>query len=364
MVRTGLALLFLIATMHTSAKAQGFAGLGTASEGFATPVEGSDFEFPADHGAHPAYRIEWWYLTAVLEAEDGTPYGIQWTLFRSALEPREGTGWDAAQLWMGHAGLTTPTQHYHAERLARGGLGVAGAQAAPFEAFIDEWSMASAPQRLDPSDDALSALDLSARGEAFSYQLALNATGPLVFHGNNGFSVKSAEGQASYYYSQPFYEVSGTLVLPEGEVEVTGQAWLDREYSSQPLSENQLGWDWVSFHLDTGEKLMGFQLRQTDGSVYTSASWITPDGALTALPHGALTLTPLETAQVRGRAVPIRWRVELPSRALDVEITAVNPQSWMPTLFAYWEGPVRITGSHGGVGYLEMTGYEPDDAAP
>lgn len=361
MVRTGIALLLLILTVHTPAKAQGFAGLGTASEGFAEPVEGTAFSFPTDHGAHPDFRIEWWYLTAVLEAEDGTPYGIQWTLFRSALEPREADGWDVAQLWMGHAGLTTPTQHFHAERLARGGLGVAGADADPFQAFIDEWSMASATDRLSQDDDALTALSLTARGDAFSYALELDAIGPLVFHGNNGFSVKSAQGQASYYYSQPFYEVSGTLVLPEGEVEVTGQAWLDREYSSQPLSENQLGWDWVSFHLDTGEKLMGFQLRQTDGSVYTSASWISPEGTLTALPNGALTLTPLETAQVRGRAVPIRWRVELPSRNLDVEIEAVNRQSWMPTLFSYWEGPVTITGSHGGAGYLEMTGYEPDD---
>lgn len=349
--------LLALALLTAPAAAQGFAGLGTEVEGFATPRRGTSFDFPADHGAHPEYRIEWWYLTAVLEDADGTQYGAQWTLFRSALEPQAGEGWHSPQLWMGHAAVTTPTAHYHDERLARGGLGVAGAEASPFEAYIDEWFMRSASARLEPGEDALAALDLSARGEDFSYALALDAEGPLVFHGDNGFSVKSAGGQASYYYTQPFYGVAGTLALPGGEVEVTGQAWLDREYSSQPLSETQLGWDWVSFHLDSGDKLMGFQLRQSDGSVYTSASWITPQGELTAFADGNLTLTALDTAVVAEREVPVRWRVELPARDLDVEIEAVNAQSWMPTLFSYWEGPVSITGSHGGRGYLEMTGY-------
>jgi predicted secreted hydrolase len=361
MIRLFLSALMLSGVLTAPLAAQGFAGLGTRSENFAAPQPDPEFDFPADHGAHPDYRIEWWYLTAVLEDEAGATYGAQWTLFRTALEPRDGQGWSTPQLWMGHAAVTTPDAHFHAERLARGGVGVAGVETEPFSAFIDEWAMTSAMGRLAPGEDVLSALDLTARGADFAYTLALDAQGPLVFHGADGFSVKSAEGQASYYYSQPFYAVSGQLELPDGPVSVTGQAWLDREYSSQPLSENQLGWDWVSFHLETGEKLMGFQLRQTDGSVYTAASWITPDGALTAFDDGALTMTALETARVSGYDVPVRWRVELPARDLDVEIAAVNPQSWMPTLFSYWEGPVSIAGSHSGRGYLEMTGYDAGD---
>ncbi|MGJ3232034.1 MAG: lipocalin-like domain-containing protein [Oceanicaulis sp.] len=335
--------------------AQGFAGLGTEAEGFAVPRRGHEFQFPQDHLAHPEYRIEWWYLTANLTGEDGREYGVQWTLFRSALAPEAGEGFAAPQLYMGHAGLTTPDAHYHAERLARGGVGQAGTDSDPFTAYIDEWEMRSMAQ----TGDALDALALFARGEEFSYRLDLSAQGPLVFHGEAGYSVKSAAGQASYYYSQPFYAVEGVLDLPEGETAVTGTAWLDREWSSQPLSEDQNGWDWVSLNFDSGAKLMGFQLRQTDGSVYTSASWIEPDGALTAFPDGALAMTPLETSAVAGRDVPTRWRVVLPARGLDVEIDAVFDQAWMATRFAYWEGPVRITGSHSGRGYLEMTGYEP-----
>ena len=112
--------------------AQGFAGLGTQAEGFAEPQLGAALRFPQDHGAHPDYRIEWWYLTANLKDENGTPYGVQWTLFRSALAPGEAEGWQSPQIWMGHAGLTSTTQHFSAERLARGGIGQAGVTVAPF----------------------------------------------------------------------------------------------------------------------------------------------------------------------------------------------------------------------------------------
>lgn len=338
------------------AGAQGFAGLGeTVEDGFSQPAPNPVFSFPSDHGAHPSYRIEWWYLTSNLTGPDGTEYGIQWTLFRSALEPTQTADWSSPQIWMGHAGLTTPTQHFVSETLARGGVGQAGVTTKPFLAHIDDWEMRStAPNEAD----ALSALALNARGQDFSYTLDLTAKGPLVFQGERGYSIKSESGQASYYYSQPFYEVSGILSLPQGEVQVTGSAWLDREWSSQPLEDNQTGWDWFSLHLDTDERVMGFRLRSNAGDDYTAATWIDPDGGTTALPNGAFQVTPLEITQVAGRSVPTEWRVQIPSRGLDIETSALNAQSWMDTLFPYWEGPIRVTGSHTGRGYLEMTGYE------
>ncbi len=248
---------------------------------------------------------------------------------------------------MGHAAVTTADDHYFSERLARGGIGQAGVTAEPFSAWIDEWAM---------QGEDFGALSLTARGPDFGYQLSLRANGPLVLHGDNGFSVKSRDGQASFYYSQPSYEVSGTLHLPDKDVSVTGTAWLDREWSSQPLAEDQSGWDWFSLNFDGGEKLMAFRLRGERGD-FTSATWINADGQTTALPDGAILLTPLETTGVSNRTVPTRWRVELPERDLDVEVTALNPNSWMKTRFEYWEGPVLISGSHIGRGYLEITGY-------
>ena len=331
-----------------TASAQGFAGLGTDVDGFSSPRRPAQFDFPTDHGPHYDYRIEWWYLTANLEGLDGTPYGLQWTLFRSALTSDGGKGWSSPQLWMGHAAVTTPDAHFVTERLARGGIGQAGVQADPFEAWIDDW------QLVGPD---FATLTMTASGPDFAYDMALNSDGPLVFHGDEGYSVKSAEGQASFYYSQPFYAIEGTLILPTGSIEVAGDAWLDREWSSQPLSDNQTGWDWFSLSLEDG-KLMGFRLRQTDGSYYTSATWIDPNGSATSYANGAFEADPVAISDVGGRDVPTTWNVRLPDRGVDVEVTAINPQAWMDTSVPYWEGPIIVLGSHTGRGYLEMTGYD------
>ena len=336
------------------ALAQGFADMGSDADGFAVPQEGRSLVFPRDHGGHPEYRIEWWYLTANLQGLDGQDYGVQWTLFRSALAPQEKSGWESPQLWMGHAAVTTIDHHYVAERLSRGGIGQAGVTVQPFTAWIDDWHMKSTAA---PGRDQIARLDLRASDPSFAYDLQLDAAGPLVLQGQNGYSVKSAKGQASNYYSQPFYTVSGKLNLPDGEVAVTGQAWLDHEWSSQPLAEDQTGWDWFSLHFDTGEKLMGFRLRD-NGAGFTSATWINADGSPEPQYQGAMNLTPIETAKVAGREMPIRWRVELPSKGLDITTSTLNPNAWMTTQGSYWEGPVRFEGSHKGRGYLEMTGYE------
>ena len=343
------ALAALSILLAPAAAAQGFAGLGLDAEGFAMPAPDPEFDFPADHGPHPDFRIEWWYLTANLTGPDGTPYGLQWTLFRSALAPGEAAGWDSPQVWFAHAAVTTPEAHFVAERVARGGIGQAGVVADPFDAWIDDWRL------YGPSIDDLT---MVATGPDFAYEMRLTAKGPLVFHGAGGYSVKSAEGQASYYYSQPFYAIEGVLRLPSGQVPVTGTGWLDREWSSQPLSDRQTGWDWFSLSFEDGDKLMGFRLRQTDGPDYTSATWIEADGATTAYPDGAFRAEPLGVAKVAGREIPVRWRVTLADRGLEAEVTALNEAAWMDVGIPYWEGPVTVTGSHPGVGYLEMTGYE------
>lgn len=340
-------LLIFILFWPVAALAQGFAGLGTVSEGFSVPQRSFEFEFPRDHGPHPDFRIEWWYVTATLTGEDGRDYGIQWTLFRSALKPHEAAGWQSPQLWMGHAAVTTPDTHYFAERMSRGGIGQAGVEPDPFIAWIDEWQLAG---------DSFDELTVQAGGSEFTYDLSLTAEGPLVFHGDAGYSVKSAQGQASHYYSQPFFEVSGTLHLPDGDVSVTGNAWLDREWSSQPLAEDQSGWDWFSLGFDDGSKLMVFRLRGS--SDFTSGTWIAPDGTARPLPDGTIGFEPLGTQSGEDRQVPTRWRLTIPDKTLDIEVEALNPGSWMGTTFAYWEGPVRVQGTHSGRGYLEMTGYE------
>ncbi|MEO6382393.1 MAG: lipocalin-like domain-containing protein, partial [Nitrobacter sp.] len=97
---TGLAMLGLDRRLSL---AQGFAGLGNEASGFAEVTPGRRFVFSADHGPHPDYRIEWWYLTANLKDEKHNALGVQWTLFRQAMQPGpQRDGWANQQIWMGH----------------------------------------------------------------------------------------------------------------------------------------------------------------------------------------------------------------------------------------------------------------------
>jgi predicted secreted hydrolase len=338
-----------------SAQAQGFAGLGMKGDGFAAVTPGRIFTFPADHGPHPDYRIEWWYVTANLVDSTGAACGAQWTLFRQAMKPgAQQQGWANQQIWMGHAAVTNESTHRFNETFARGGVGQAGVEAEPFRAWIDSWQM----RGLDGMRDTnIAPLELNAAGADFSYALRLDANRPLVLQGDAGYSRKSERGQASYYYSQPFFTATGSLTIDGKSTEVTGHAWMDREWSSQPLASDQTGWDWFALHFNSGEKLMLFRLRQADGNPYCSGNWIFADGKTGQLAATDITATPLAWTEIEGRKLPSRWRVAIASRALAIDCVPLNAKSWLATSFPYWEGPISFEGSHSGLGYLEMTGY-------
>ncbi|WP_454624305.1 lipocalin-like domain-containing protein [Bradyrhizobium cenepequi] len=341
--------------LGSRAHAQGFAGLGEAADGFAPVVPGKRFVFPIDHGPHPEFRIEWWYVTANLVDATGAAHGAQWTLFRQAT--RAGAqleGWANQQVWMGHAAITRADTHRYSETFARGGVGQAGVETSPFVAWIDAWEM----RGLDGfSADSVAPLKLSATGADFSYELRLDAERSLVLQGDRGYSKKSDRGQASYYYSQPFFKAAGRIVIDDKPVDVSGLAWMDREWSSQPLASDQTGWDWFSLHLPDDEKLMLYRLRQKDGRSNLFGNWITPDGRSSEIAASNNSITPTAFTEIGGRKAPTAWSVEIPARGLAIETTPLNPNSWMGTSFSYWEGPISFAGSHNGIGYLELTGY-------
>jgi predicted secreted hydrolase len=347
--------LALLALGRKPSLAQGFAGLGSDGGGFASVIPGRMLTFPADHGPHPEYRIEWWYVTANLLDATGAAYGAQWTLFRQAMAPgAQQEGWANQQIWMGHAAVTSAGTHRYSETFARGGVGQAGVDANPFRAWIDSWEM----RGLDGmSDTTIAPLGLKASGADFSYALRLDADRSLVLQGDGGTSKKSERGQASYYFSQPYFRAEGILTIDDKPLQVTGHAWMDREWSSQPLASDQTGWDWFSLHLESGEKLMLFRLRQADGQNYFSGNWITTDGKSAQIASAEIGMAPMASTDVAGRKVPTQWSVVIASRGVKIDTTPLNAGSWMGTSFPYWEGPIGVRGSHSGVGYLEMTGY-------
>lgn len=364
-IRSVFIYVLTMLTLSAPVAGQGFAGLGGEADGFAKVVPGREIQFPTDFGPHPEFRIEWWYITANLTSEDGRNFGAQWTLFRQATQlatqPSTQPGpetpahpeWSSSEFWMGHAALTSAEQHFSAEKIARGGIGQAGAVARPFEAWIDDWRFSQTAGNAGTR----TTYQMQAQGSHFRYTLRLEETGPMILHGEAGYSVKSDQGQASYYFSNPFLEVSGTINVDGEQIPVTGNAWLDREWSSQPLASNQTGWDWFSLRFESGEKLMLFGLRSNNLQPFKSGTWIAQDGQSEALSGTSLHIQPLRRTDVAGRTVPVEWSVKIPSKNLSITVKALNDKSWMTTSISYWEGPVTATGSHKAVGYLEMTGY-------
>ena len=347
--------------------------------------------FPQDHGTHDQFDIEWWYLTANLQDEAGDPYGLQWTLFRfKNSRPRssqaEGNNsssslknspvmlnestvsldkkWHNDQIYMAHASIHSLDTHWFSEKFARGGVGNAGLTALPLNLFIDDWQWLNSDgdTGLFPSTLTFSATDTSKPNAETIATFTLNQTGPLVQHGDNGFSVKSNSGHASHYYSAPFISIEGELTQTIDTVTTTpiklkGQAWFDKEWTSQLLDTGTQGWDWLSLHLDDGNKIMAFRMRLKNQDDYVTGSYITSTGEQITLQPGDLMLQPVSVKKVDGRQLPLIWKLIIPSKKIDLTISTLKDKQWNNAAVPYYEGMVKIEGSHGGVGFLELTGY-------
>ncbi|UJF21775.1 lipocalin-like domain-containing protein [Shewanella sp. OMA3-2] len=328
---------------------------------------GNTLKFPQDHLSHDGYRIEWWYITANLTTENGEAIGIQWTQFRSALSPPASlkeqsatstpqSPWATNQMFMAHVGLTSKNEHYSAEKFSRSHPQFAQVSANPFAIYLDNWRWQSHNNSPFPAT-------LSVKDKQFGYQLSLDSQSPWQLQGEQGFSIKSADATvASHYYSQPYIKVSGTINRNGKTDTVTGQAWLDREWSSQLLTDSQQGWDWFSIRLDEKQTLMMFRLRgkQPQDSFY-SARLMQADGSgrnITSASHpNDINMQPIARHTSQSTRYPTGWKIDIESENIHITTQALNPNSEMLLSTTYWEGPIQIEGTHSGMGYMELTGY-------
>ena len=335
-------------------------------QGYAKALEPRPFRFPEDHGPHPEFRTEWWYYTGNLATREGRQLGFQLTFFRSALAPEMAprpSGWASRQVYLAHFTVTdVEGERFRSfERWNRGALGLAGAQASPFRVWLEDWSAEAVGEamRLRASEDGTAsntALDL-----------VLQPGKPPVLQGDRGLSQKSSEpGNASYYYSLPRMPASGTIRAGGETFEVTGLAWMDREWSTSALGKDQVGWDWFALHLSDGRDLMLYQVRRRDGSAdpTSSGTAIGPRGEATHLDRSDFQLQVLDHWQSpRSDArYPAGWRLRIPSERIDLRIEPLLADQELDVSFRYWEGAVRIEGTSlgkpvQGRGYVEMTGY-------
>ena len=324
-----------------------------------------DLDLPRDHGAHPDHRTEWWYVTGLLDGDDGRRYGFQVTFFRQGMAPDEApTGTSnlrARQIAAAHIAVAEidAGRFHHAERLRRWGGGLAGAATDDLHVWLEDWSMRRGP-------DGAVTVDARDPAAAIGLDLELRPTGPLVRHGIDGYSRKGADpGNASAYLSWTRLAVGGRIEVAGATVAVTGTAWFDHEWGSSQLGAGVVGWDWFSLRLADGRDLMVYRLRRDDGSSdpYSSGTLVGPDGGTTRLDRDDVKLSPLEwwTSPATGGRYPVRWRLEVPAHAIDLEVEALLPSAELDgratTGVVYWEGPVEASGSARGEGYAELTGY-------
>jgi predicted secreted hydrolase len=334
-----------------------------------------EWSFPRDHWAHEGYRTEWWYFTGHL----GERFAYQFTLFRIGVlreRPDLASSWTAKSFVMGHAALTdlVTKRHRFSEVLYREVPLLAGYGAFP-EPRIG-WSRAPAG-----TDDVWSlswngeGFDFAARdrSEGFGFRLSTRPKKPLVFQGPGGFSRKGeAEGAASQYYSFTRLETSGEVELGGERFEVTGESWMDKEFSSSQLASNQAGWDWFSLRLDDGRELMLYLMRAGDGSVdYANGTLVDGDGKASYLDRSAFEVEVLDhwTSPTTSARYPSKWRV----RAADLDLRITVPvadqenRSRLPRGVFYWEGAVRVETLDGkpmGRGFVELTGYGEGNRPP
>lgn len=323
------------------------------------PVTPRPLEFPRDHGAHPEFRTEWWYVTGQVEAEDGRALGFQVTFFRSRTGIGEASAsrFAPAQLYFAHAAISDPAHGRlrHDQKVARGMPGVAGASARDTDVVLEGWSLRREQGRyraVIPASD-------------FRLELELAPTRAPLPHGEAGVSRKGPETRhASYYYSLPQLQVTGTIAVQGEARTVRGRAWLDHEWSSEALMPGARGWDWTGVNLDDGGAIMAFRIRDEQGRpMWAAATVQDADGTARHYGPGEVALEPLSTwtSPRTGAQYPVSANLRIGGTSWRIEATMPDQEldSRASTGAIYWEGAVTVTREDRrvGEGYLELTGY-------
>jgi predicted secreted hydrolase len=342
-----------------------------AAPAYAPVVDHHPMAFPADFGSHPQFRTEWWYVTGWLTTEHGESLGFQITFFRTKpnIDENNPSSFTPRQVLIAHCAISDPKRGrlWQDQRIRRAGLGLAEAATGDTDVWIDDWKLerkASATAHAFPSA-ASSAYTAKIHAEDFSFDLTLAETQAVLLNGDSGVSRKGpAPTAASYYYSLPHLQVSGSIARENHTDRVSGEAWFDHEWSSEYLDAAAVGWDWIGINLQDGAALMAFRIRGSQGE----QRWA--GGTLRGSDGSVQVLQPADIAFRAGRRwvsprtgiiYPVQWHIRAGSREFDLEplLDDQENDTRLTTGAIYWEGAVQAYEQRRpvGRGYLELTGY-------
>ncbi len=346
--------------------------LHAAAQGVVRP--GVPIKMPRDFGAHPSFRIEWWYVTGSLALPDASdPFGFQITFFRTRTDvPADNpSAFAARQLIFAHAALTDTVARRlrHDQRIAREGFEIAQASASDTDLKLRNWTLRR--EVTASGHDYLAHVDAATQG--FAFDLRLTSTQPVLLQGDAGYSRKGPDpSQASNYLSEPQLAVSGTLTLDGRKRPVIGRAWLDHEWSEALLHADAVGWDWIGMNLDDGGALTAFRVRRKDGSaLWAGGSLRSADGKVRNFGADEVVFTPgrMWISPATQTRYPVAWTITTPTSRYTVRarLDAQELDSRASTGAIYWEGLSDLFDENGrriGRGYLELTGYAARLALP
>ena len=358
--------LLAVFTFSPPLKARGQTEKTASGFSYRLALPGRTLSFPADHYSHPDFKTEWWYYTGHLQTENGRRFGYQVTFFRFGVRDRQSNIKETplfTELYMAHFALSNISgrNFLFRERINRGIGDRAGAKTDRLFVWNEDWSVEG-----DGNNHKISVND---RGTEL--RLELKSLKPPVLHGQNGYSQKGeGEGHASYYYSLTRMQAKGELVVNGQREKVRGLSWMDHEFGSNQLGEDQLGWDWFSIQLENQSELMLYLMRRKDGSIdsYSHGTIFYPDATTRhlALNDYRIDVNARWQSPKSAAEYPIKWKVVIPAEQIELEITPHFHEQELitnrSTRVTYWEGAVQVKGTFrnkpiAGSGYVEMTGY-------
>jgi hypothetical protein len=188
--------------------------------------------------------------------------------------------------------------------------------------------------------------------------LQLTNNGPTLSYSGNG--VVQVFGSTNYEYALPRMTAAGTLTVRGETSQVTGGAWVDRQWGPIPFTASST-WSWMNLNLSNGDKVAVWD----DLNSTMQSAWATiqrPDGsyevaAVKPLADGA---SAPWTSTASGNTYPTRWSIDIPSlhTQLQVRVTGTPDQELGLTQGPGAKQGVEATGAVSGLYQGQnVTGY-------